>query len=107
MTFELVDQVGFLLQASTDQSALDLDVPNQLGNFAFLMIELLGIIAMMSQIAWQVFIVFVLVIATCIWLQVKSNKLISMCLLTLLSGILALLYNLDLKNLIIVCILTN
>ncbi|THG21097.1 hypothetical protein TEA_013579 [Camellia sinensis var. sinensis] len=67
--FDTTPSGRILNRASTDQSALDLDVPNQLGNFAFLMIELLGIIAVMSQIAWQVFIVFVLVIATCIWLQ--------------------------------------
>ncbi|CAL5403495.1 unnamed protein product [Camellia sinensis] len=67
--FDATPSGRILNRASTDQSALDLDVPNQLGNFAFLMIELLGIIAVMSQIAWQVFIVFVLVIATCIWLQ--------------------------------------
>ncbi|KAI8006859.1 ABC transporter C family member 7 [Camellia lanceoleosa] len=75
--FDATPSGRILNRASTDQSALDLDVPNQLGNFAFLMIELLGIIAVMSQVAWQVFIVFVPVIATCIWLQVKSNKLIS------------------------------
>ena len=34
------------------------------------MIQLLGIIAVMSQVAWQVFIVFIPVIAACIWYQV-------------------------------------
>ncbi|KAL7216214.1 hypothetical protein ACSBR1_028208 [Camellia fascicularis] len=67
--FDATPSGRILNRASTDQSALDLDVPNQLGNFVFLMIELLGIIAVMSQVAWQVFIVFVPDMATCVWLQ--------------------------------------
>ncbi|CAL5405396.1 unnamed protein product [Camellia sinensis] len=55
--------------ASTDQSAVDLNIPFQVGSFAFSMIQLLGIIAVMSQVAWQVFIIFIPVIATCAWLQ--------------------------------------
>ncbi|CAL5402678.1 unnamed protein product [Camellia sinensis] len=39
--------------ASTDQSAVDLNIPFQVGSFAFSMIQLLGIIAVMSQVAWQ------------------------------------------------------
>ncbi|KAL8107245.1 ABC transporter C family member 3-like isoform X2 [Apium graveolens] len=56
-------------RASTDQSTIDLDMPNQVGTFAFSVIQLLGIIAVMSQVAWQVFLIFVPVIAICIWLQ--------------------------------------
>ena len=43
-----------LLQASTDQSALDTNIPYQIASFAFILIQLLGIIAVMSQVAWQV-----------------------------------------------------
>ncbi|KAJ0046710.1 hypothetical protein Pint_03905 [Pistacia integerrima] len=57
------------LLASTDQSALDLNIPFQVGAFAFSMIQLLGIIIVMSQVAWQVFLVFIPVIATSIWYQ--------------------------------------
>ncbi|CAN4102635.1 unnamed protein product [Withania somnifera] len=56
-------------QASTDQSAVDLNIPFQVGSFAFTIIQLIGIIAVMSQVAWQVFIVFIPVIAICIWLE--------------------------------------
>ncbi|KAG5546694.1 hypothetical protein RHGRI_018761 [Rhododendron griersonianum] len=58
-----------LNRASTDQSAVDFIIPNTVGGFAFSMIQLLGTVAIMSQVAWQVFIVFIPVIATCIWLQ--------------------------------------
>ena len=58
------------LQASTDQSAVDLRIPYQVASFSFSMIQHLGIIAVMSQVAWQVFIVFIPVIATSIWYQV-------------------------------------
>jgi ATP-binding cassette, subfamily C (CFTR/MRP), member 2 len=49
---------------------VDTDIPYQIGSFAFSMIQLLGIIAVMSQVAWQVFIVFIPVIAVSIWYQV-------------------------------------
>jgi len=59
-----------LLQASTDQSALDTNIPYQIASFAFIMVQLLGIIAVMSQVAWQVFVVFIPVVAVSIWYQV-------------------------------------
>lgn len=68
-SFHLMD-LFLHLQASTDQSAVDLQIPYQVGAVAFSMIQLLGIIAVMSQVAWQVFIVFIPVIAACIWYQV-------------------------------------
>ncbi|TXG67672.1 hypothetical protein EZV62_008947 [Acer yangbiense] len=55
--------------ASTDQSAVDLNIPNQVGAVVFSMIQLLGIIVVMSQVAWQVFLVFIPVIAMCLWYQ--------------------------------------
>ncbi|VFQ76859.1 unnamed protein product [Cuscuta campestris] len=58
-----------LNRASTDQSAVDLYIPYQVGTFAFTIIQLVSIIAVMSQVAWQVFIVFIPVIALCIWLE--------------------------------------
>lgn len=53
-----------------DQSTIDMNMPNQVGLFAFSIIQLLGNIAVMALVAWQVFVVFVPVIAICIWLQV-------------------------------------
>ncbi|KAK0601044.1 hypothetical protein LWI29_020831 [Acer saccharum] len=55
--------------ASTDQSAVDLNIPYQVGGFAFSMIQLIGIIVVMSQVAWQVILVFIPVIAMCLWYQ--------------------------------------
>jgi hypothetical protein len=68
--FLIVFFLFVVLQASTDQSAVDTDIPYEIGSFAFNVIILLGIIAVMSQFAWQVFIVFVPVIALSIWYQV-------------------------------------
>ncbi|KAH9652210.1 ABC transporter C family member 3 [Citrus sinensis] len=56
-------------KASTDQSAVDLSIPALIGSFAFSIIRVLGVIGVMSLVAWQVFIVFIPVIATCIWYQ--------------------------------------
>ncbi|KAG8386037.1 hypothetical protein BUALT_Bualt03G0107300 [Buddleja alternifolia] len=58
-----------LNRASTDQSTIDLNMASIVALFAFAIIQLLGIIAVMSQAAWQVFIVFIPVVAICIWLQ--------------------------------------
>lgn len=62
----------FILQASTDQSVLDLEMPQKLGWCAFSIIQILGTIAVMSQVAWEVFVIFIPVTAVCIWYQVRS-----------------------------------
>lgn len=58
-------------QASTDQSEVDTSIAYQMGSVAFAVIQLVGIIAVMSQVAWQVFVVFIPVAATCFWYQVR------------------------------------
>ena len=55
-------------------------IPYQVGAFAFSVIQLLGFIAVMSQVAWQVFIIFIPVIATCFWYQVCHLTLSQCCL---------------------------
>ncbi|KAM3696211.1 hypothetical protein ACJW30_06G022900 [Castanea mollissima] len=67
--FDATPSGRILSRASTDQSAVDLSILNQMGSVAFSIIQLLGIIAVMSQVAWQVFIIFIPVIATCVWYQ--------------------------------------
>ncbi|THG05399.1 hypothetical protein TEA_002118 [Camellia sinensis var. sinensis] len=51
--FDATPSGRILNRASTDQSAVDLNIPFQVGSFAFSMIQLLGIITVMSQVAWQ------------------------------------------------------
>ncbi|KAL3516733.1 hypothetical protein ACH5RR_023635 [Cinchona calisaya] len=58
-----------LNRASTDQSVLDLEMANKIGWCAFSIIQLLGTIAVMSQAAWEVFVLFIPVTAICIWYQ--------------------------------------
>lgn len=58
-----------LNRASTDQSVLDLEIANKLGWCAFSIIQILGTIAVMSQVAWEVFVIFIPVTAICIWYQ--------------------------------------
>ncbi|CAI9760381.1 unnamed protein product [Fraxinus pennsylvanica] len=67
--FDATPSGRILNRISTDQSAVDLDIPFQVGTFAFSIVQLLGIIGVMSQVAWQVFIIFIPVIAICVWLQ--------------------------------------
>ncbi|KAG6501283.1 ABC transporter C family member 3-like isoform X1 [Zingiber officinale] len=67
--FDSTPSGRILNRASTDQNAVDTDIPTRIGAVAFNFIQLVGIVAVMSQIAWQVFIVFIPVIATCLWYQ--------------------------------------
>ncbi|EXC05115.1 ABC transporter C family member 3 [Morus notabilis] len=67
--FDATPSGRILNRASTDQSAVDLTFFTQIASFAFSMIQLVGIIAVMSQVAWQVFIVFIPVIAASVWYQ--------------------------------------
>ncbi|RVW50163.1 ABC transporter C family member 3 [Vitis vinifera] len=71
--FDATPSGRILNRASTDQNAIDTNIPMQVGAFAFSLIRLLAIIAVMSQVAWQVFIVFIPVIATCIWYQIRLS----------------------------------
>ncbi|KAK4278336.1 hypothetical protein QN277_016194 [Acacia crassicarpa] len=67
--FDATPSGRIINRASTDQSAVDLNIPDQIGSFAFSMIQLFGVIAVMSQAAWQVFIIFIPVISISIWYQ--------------------------------------
>ncbi|XP_004309817.1 PREDICTED: ABC transporter C family member 3-like [Fragaria vesca subsp. vesca] len=67
--FDATPSGRILNRASTDQNAVDMNISNQVAAFAFSMIQLLGIIAVMSQVAWQVFIIFIPVITACVWYQ--------------------------------------
>ncbi|MQL96384.1 hypothetical protein Taro_029058 [Colocasia esculenta] len=67
--FDSTPSGRILNRASTDQSEVDRLIANQIGAFTFSLIQLLGIIAVMSQVAWQVFIVFIPVIGISCWYQ--------------------------------------
>ncbi|XP_022716767.1 ABC transporter C family member 3-like [Durio zibethinus] len=67
--FDSTPSGRILNRASTDQNAVDLNIPYQVAGFAISIINLLGIIVVMSQVAWQIFIIFIPVVATSIWYQ--------------------------------------
>ncbi|KAF5774238.1 putative ABC-type xenobiotic transporter [Helianthus annuus] len=58
-----------LSRVSSDQTAVDLSIPYSIGPFAYAIIQLLGIVLVMSLGAWPVFLVFFPVVGICIWLQ--------------------------------------
>ena len=64
----------FTLQASTDQTVVDLEMATRLGWCAFSIIQLTGTIVVMSQAAWEVFAIFIPITAACIWFQVGKKK---------------------------------
>ncbi|RCV24892.1 hypothetical protein SETIT_5G122800v2 [Setaria italica] len=67
--FDSTPSGRILNRASTDQSEVDTSIASQMGSVAFASIQLVGIIAVMSQVAWQVFVVFIPVVAACFWYQ--------------------------------------
>ncbi|PKA63454.1 ABC transporter C family member 3 [Apostasia shenzhenica] len=67
--FDSTPSGRILNRASTDQSEVDTSIPNQIGSLAFTIIQLIGIIAVMSQAAWQIFIIFFPMIGLSIWYQ--------------------------------------
>ncbi|GMN63549.1 hypothetical protein TIFTF001_032621 [Ficus carica] len=67
--FDATPSGRILNRASTDQSAVDMSIWSLVSSFAFSIIQLLGIVAVMSQVAWQIVVVFVPVVAICIWYQ--------------------------------------
>ncbi|OWM85823.1 hypothetical protein CDL15_Pgr012073 [Punica granatum] len=66
--FNTIPSGRILNRASTDQSTLDLRIPDVIAGFAFILIRLLRVIVV-SQVAWQVFIVCIPVVAASLWYQ--------------------------------------
>ncbi|KAL2941533.1 ABC transporter C family member 3 [Bienertia sinuspersici] len=67
--FDFTPSSRILSRSSTDQSTVDMDIPYRLAGLVFALIHLLSIIFLMSHVAWQVFLVFVAVIAISCWYQ--------------------------------------
>ncbi|KAK4381854.1 ABC transporter C family member 3 [Sesamum angolense] len=67
--FDSTPSGRILNRASADQSAVDLSIPSLIGQSAFAVMYLLGTIVLMSQVAWQVLLIFIPVTTICIWLQ--------------------------------------
>ncbi|XP_057851270.2 putative ABC transporter C family member 15 [Cryptomeria japonica] len=67
--FDATPTGRILNRASTDQTLVDQLIPFQLGALTFSVLQLLGIIVVISQVVWQSFIMFLPVLAICIWYQ--------------------------------------
>ncbi|KFK38636.1 hypothetical protein AALP_AA3G140200 [Arabis alpina] len=65
--FDATPMGRILNRASTDQSVADLRLPGQFAYIAIAAINILGIIGVMVQVAWQVLIIFIPVVAACAW----------------------------------------
>ena len=68
-----------LLQASSDLSTLDFDVPYSLTFAATTVIEILTIIGIMASVTWQVLIVAVPASITTVYIQVYQFSGLSFC----------------------------
>ncbi|XP_042496376.1 ABC transporter C family member 3-like [Macadamia integrifolia] len=67
--FDSTPSGRILNRASIDQSALDTSIPHQIEELLMSVIEFLGTIAIISQVAWQMLIVFIPMTVICIWYQ--------------------------------------
>ncbi|KAF8018550.1 hypothetical protein BT93_H3434 [Corymbia citriodora subsp. variegata] len=67
--FESTPSSRILDRSSTDQSRVDTDIPYRLAGLVFALIQLLSIIVLMSQVAWQIFVLFLMIIAISMWYQ--------------------------------------
>ncbi|CAA7016303.1 unnamed protein product [Microthlaspi erraticum] len=65
--FDATPMGRILNRASTDQSVADLRLPGQFAYVAIASINILGIIGVMVQVAWQVLFIFIPVVAACAW----------------------------------------
>ncbi|XP_043692538.1 ABC transporter C family member 3-like isoform X3 [Telopea speciosissima] len=67
--FDSTPSGRILNRASMDQSALDTSIPNQIEEFLMSLIAFLGTTIIMSQVAWQMLILFIPMSVICIWYQ--------------------------------------
>ncbi|KAK9750964.1 hypothetical protein RND81_02G233000 [Saponaria officinalis] len=67
--FDFTPSSRILTRTSTDQSTVDMDIPYRLAGLVFALIQLVSIIVLMSQVAWQVVLIFIAVIAISCWYQ--------------------------------------
>ncbi|KAK7359418.1 hypothetical protein VNO77_01378 [Canavalia gladiata] len=67
--FDTTPSSRILSRSSTDQSTIDTDIPYRLAGLVFALIQLLSIIMLMSQVAWQIILLFFAVLAISIWYQ--------------------------------------
>uniref|UniRef100_A0A7N0TQB6 ABC-type xenobiotic transporter n=1 Tax=Kalanchoe fedtschenkoi TaxID=63787 RepID=A0A7N0TQB6_KALFE len=58
-----------LNRVSIDQSVVDLDIPFRLGGFAATTIQLLGIVGVMTKVAWQILLLVIPMAIACLWMQ--------------------------------------
>lgn len=58
-----------LNRVSVDQSVVDLDIPFRLGGFASTTIQLIGIVAVMTKVTWQILLLVVPMAIACLWMQ--------------------------------------
>uniref|UniRef100_A0A803L8V7 ABC-type xenobiotic transporter n=1 Tax=Chenopodium quinoa TaxID=63459 RepID=A0A803L8V7_CHEQI len=67
--FDATPAGRILNRCSTDQSAVETRIPSILEGLISLTIQLLGVIALMSTVAWEVLVIFIPLIFASIWYQ--------------------------------------
>ncbi|XP_042478277.1 ABC transporter C family member 3-like isoform X2 [Macadamia integrifolia] len=67
--FDSTPSGRILNRASIDQSALDKSIPNQFEEFLMSLVGFLGTAIVLSQVTWQMLILFIPMSVACIWYQ--------------------------------------
>ncbi|KAK9108406.1 hypothetical protein Syun_024417 [Stephania yunnanensis] len=76
--FDATPSSQILSRSSNDQSTVDTDIPYRVAGLAFALIQLLSIIILMSYIAWQVFLLFVAILAISVYYITTARELARM-----------------------------
>jgi hypothetical protein len=63
----------FALQSSTDQATVDTDISYRVAGLVFALIQLISVIALLSNVAWPVFLLFLASFTISVWYQVRIN----------------------------------
>lgn len=58
-------------RSSTDQATVDTDISYRVAGLVFALIELISVIAVLSHVAWQVFLLFLAIFEISVWYQVN------------------------------------
>ncbi|KAF9601680.1 hypothetical protein IFM89_021732 [Coptis chinensis] len=67
--FDSTPSSQILNRSSTDQSTVDTDIPYRLAGLVFALVQLLSIMLLMSYFAWQIFLIFLAILAISVWYQ--------------------------------------
>ncbi|KAF5201130.1 ABC transporter ATP-binding protein/permease VMR1 [Thalictrum thalictroides] len=72
--FDTTPSSQILSRSSTDQNTVDINIPYRLAGLVFALIQLLSVIILMCLVAWQIFPLFLAILAISVWYEAYYIK---------------------------------